>query len=430
MNEIPCPDGYLLNAGSPLAGGHHALNSYLVTVEERGWKPALKQLNSIRDKSQKVQIWMALLERLAWLREHGSPEPYFKQLHDVTYSIEEWKLAPSAAELILVLRKTLELAGSVMPYTPMPHLLAYIEEKGVTPELSAAVREFDEKVRKADFYVNQVRLQMFLSRLDMLAWWDEWNGIDLKRCWSEQVRADYRSMRGVEREGWRKLLHSIHGDEGVRPSGAWLTKAKTIIGEIGPEAMAVVLLRWFTPLRKGGAVRLSRPGSYVLRSLLWLVPLLENKDMAASAAEIAEAVFKPKKNGEKVIRTAAGIAGKEYEPPARPPVPGLDAITARALAAVLSPAAWGNHAPEFTGRVRVDGEVIRVEGHLSSYRVHISTGAVFRESDGQRIEVRGESIFAAAPEILKFGGIAEMLNQVVLLAEDWKHQGGITVLPE
>ena len=54
----------------------------------------------------------------------------------------------------------------------------------------------------------------------MLAWRDEWNEVNLKRCWSEQIRADFRSMDGGEREGWRRLLHSIDGDEGVRPAPA------------------------------------------------------------------------------------------------------------------------------------------------------------------------------------------------------------------
>src|SRR6185503_15487015 len=34
MDQIPCPDGYLLDAPSAIADGHHALNQYLVRVEE------------------------------------------------------------------------------------------------------------------------------------------------------------------------------------------------------------------------------------------------------------------------------------------------------------------------------------------------------------------------------------------------------------
>src|SRR5687768_6028441 len=143
MDEIPCPDGYLLVAKSPLADAHHALNDYLVCVQEQGWKPAAKKINAIRDKQLKLRIWMALLDRLEWLRERHTGNAYFKQLHDLTYNIEEWKLAPRESDLITALGKTAKLAGSVMPYTPMPHLMTYVEENGLMRELSEAVREFD-----------------------------------------------------------------------------------------------------------------------------------------------------------------------------------------------------------------------------------------------------------------------------------------------
>src|SRR6476660_8814121 len=112
MNEIPCPDGYLLDPASPLADGHHALNTYLVRVEEAGWKAATKELNSLRDKGLKFRIWMALLDRL------DRQSSYFSQLHDLTYSIEEWKLSLNEADLLAVLRRTSRLSGNVVPYTP------------------------------------------------------------------------------------------------------------------------------------------------------------------------------------------------------------------------------------------------------------------------------------------------------------------------
>jgi hypothetical protein len=69
MHQIPCPDGYLLDAGSPLAAGHHALNQYLVRVEEAGWQTALKEINTTRNKDLKLVTWKALLERMRWLGE-------------------------------------------------------------------------------------------------------------------------------------------------------------------------------------------------------------------------------------------------------------------------------------------------------------------------------------------------------------------------
>jgi hypothetical protein len=72
MDQIPCPDGYLLDAKPGVAVGHHALNLYLVRVEEAGWQTALKEINGIKDKGRKLMIWKALIERMAWLRENHS----------------------------------------------------------------------------------------------------------------------------------------------------------------------------------------------------------------------------------------------------------------------------------------------------------------------------------------------------------------------
>jgi hypothetical protein len=318
MHEIPCPDGYLLAAASPVADGHHALNTYLVRFEEEGWKLATKELNAIRDKRLKVRIWKALLDRLAWLHANNPAGPYFKQFHDLNYAIEAWKLAPFENDLIEILDQTGRLAGIVSPYTVMPHLMTYVEQHGLTPALSAAIRQFDTRTRAVDFYVNQVRLQLFNANLDMLAWRDEWNDIDLTRCWSEQIRADFRAMQGPVRESWRKLLHSIEGDMGVRPSPKWVKNAESQIQAIGADAFEKQLSHWFEPLRSGATVRLSREGSFILRRLMFLAQSLAKPELTARLGEIADVQFKPKKNGEKVIRAAAEAIGKP-DPTANPP---------------------------------------------------------------------------------------------------------------
>lgn len=424
MDQIPCPDGYLLAAKSPLADAHHALNTYLVAWDEQGWKAATKQLNSLRDKHLKFRIWMAMLERLEWHHATNPGNPYFQHLHDLTYAIEEWKLALTADELITAIRRTTELSEYLMPYSPMPHLMAFVEEHGLTPELSAAVREFDARVRHLPYKINQTRCQLLNSRLDMLAWWDEWNDVDLKRCWSEQIRADYRAMQGAERENWRRLLHSIQGDEAGKPVRSWLTKAEAVIQAIGPPEFRARLLRWFEPLRSGRTVKLSREGSFLLRSLIWLVPPLESPELMAILREIPQVIFKPKKNCDKVVRAASEATGVEYVPKPSAPPPSLDAITARAIAAACAVM------PQFAQRVRIDGGIAHIRGDLDRYRMHLSTGAVFRESDGHRVLVALENWVPAPLAGFDFGGIAELLGQIVFLTQDRKHAEAITVTPE
>ncbi len=308
MDQIPCPDGYLLDAKSVIAEGHHALNQYLVRVEEAGWQTALKEVNGTRDKRLKLLIWKALIERMLWLRDYNRQSACLSPLRGLAEQIEKWTLAPAEADLIEILARTAEAADFLAPYPPIPHLFAYIDAKGLTDELAAAIRQFRERVYDDRLGVNQTSLQLFRSRMDMLAWRDEWTPVDLKRCWSEQVRADFRAMQGAERENWRRLLYSIHGDEGTRPAPTWSAQAEAAIQKIGPEAVRARLAGWLAPLKKGKTQRLSREGSFVLRAFLWLAQASRDPELAARAAEIAEVEFKPKANGEKVIRAAAEAA--------------------------------------------------------------------------------------------------------------------------
>src|SRR4051795_4788706 len=88
MEQIPCPDGYLLDARSSLAEGHHAVNTYLVRVEEAGWNTALKEVNGIRDKRLKLLIWRALIEHMLFLRDHYRESPCLSPLRGLAERIE------------------------------------------------------------------------------------------------------------------------------------------------------------------------------------------------------------------------------------------------------------------------------------------------------------------------------------------------------
>jgi len=380
----------------------------------------------------KLRIWKALLDRLEWLRANSPESPYFAHLRDATYRIEEWKLAPTEADLLEILPATEKLAARVRSYTAMPHVLAYVEEHGLTPALSTALQAFGAGVREQGVRENQTSYQLFCSRLDMLAWWNEWNEVDLKRCWSEQIRADYRAMRGAERENWRRLLHSIQGDEGVRLAPKWLRGAEAQIQAIGPASFRAALLRWFEPLRRGRTQRLSREGSFILRSFIWLAQSLNDAELTARVGEIAEVEFKPKKNGEKAVRAAAEAVGRPDPTPAKPsqPMPSLDALTARAMAVVFSSQAWGGLPPQVAARVRIEGEIVHIRGDLDTYRMHISTGAVFRESDVKRVYVATEKAIPAPLGGMNLGGVAELLAQVLVLAEDAKHISALTAVTE
>jgi hypothetical protein len=54
---------------------------------------------------------------------------------------------------------------------------------------------------------------------------------------------------------------------------------------------------------------LSRPGSHVVRALIWVAAPLKDPALMESIAGIPEVRFTPKTNGEKVVRAAAEALG-------------------------------------------------------------------------------------------------------------------------
>jgi hypothetical protein len=284
--------------------------------------------------------------------------------------------------------------------------------------LSAGIEKFRSRVYDGSYTPNQTSLQLFRSRLDMLAWRDEWNAIDLKRCWSEHVRSDFRQMTGTDRENWRRLLHSIHGAEGVRPAPRWLEQAQALITAIGEDSFNRQLASWFGQFQPGRDQKLSREGSYLLRSFIWLAEASGDGDLIEKLGGILEVKFKPKANGVKVVRAAAEAAGKP-DPAARPTfVPlSFDALVSHALTAVFAP---GNSfiPPALAGRIESKDGIVYVRGDLDTYQVNVANGSIYRDSDGKRVSV----IKSCKPEALpEFGGVTELLSQVLVLAEDSKH---------
>lgn len=430
MEQLPCPDGYLLDTKSPLAEAHHALNTYLVRVEDAGWKVAMKEVSARRDKGLKLRIWKALLDRLEWLHTEKPHSPYFAQLHDLTVAIEGWKLSMPETDMLELLQRTGSLARFVMPYCVMPHLMSHVHEHGLTPALSAAIREFHAKVTDKGYSVNQTTSQLVNSRLDMLAWRDEWNNVDLKRCWSERVRADFRDIHGPERETWRRLLHSIDGDEGVHPVGGWLRDSEEWIKAIGKEAFRMQLLRWLKPLAPGTTHPLSREGSYILRSFLWLAQSLQDEELRAIAGAVAGVKFKPKRNGEKVVRAAAEIAGLP-DPIARPQVvPTRDAVIERALKAALSVHMNGLPLNGLSERLRFAEDIVHIRGDLDRYQMHMSTGDIYRGADGRRVAVSVEASPFKGLQRPELSGFADLLAKILILAHDAEHADAVSVLPQ
>lgn len=117
------------------------------------------------------------------------------------------------------------------------------------------------------------------------------------------------------------------------------------------------------------------------------------------------------------------------DPTVKPPAhaPRFEDAVVRALAAALSPANM-LAAPALAGRVEVGAEVVYVRGTLDNYEVHISGGAIFRQSDGRRVQIASSApqhVLTPLPG-MDLGGVMELLRHILILAEDDKNAAALT----
>jgi hypothetical protein len=149
------------------------------------------------------------------------------------------------------------------------------------------------------------------------------------------------------------------------------------------------------------------------------------------AGAVAGVKFKPKRNGEKVLRVAADIAGLP-DPIARPAqgAPTRDSVIERALKAALSVHINGLPLNGLSERLRFADDVVHINGDLDQYQIHVSTGAIFRRSDGRRVSVSAEASPFRGLQRPELSAFSELLARILILAEDAKHAGAVSVLPE
>lgn len=219
--------------------------------------------------------------------------------------------------------------------------------------------------------------------------------------------------------------------KGQRPAASWLAQSRKHVEDLGFAEFNTRVMSWFGLLRSASVQRLSREGSFLLRSFVWLAADLKSPDLLAQIREMSGVKFKPESNGQKVLRAAAEALG-EPDPTAKQQSthpPSLDSLIARALNAVLS-SGGSSDLSDLTSRIHISGEIVEIRGDLDSYRVHISTGAIFRNSDGQRVIVSDPDSRFAPVKVPDFAGETELLHHILLLADDAGNRAALSFYRE
>jgi len=136
---VPGPDGFLPERGEPLLAAHLRINDYLFAEEQRApnapfdiaiWRKLPK-----RFLAEQIQ---ATLRRLLGLDQHDAEletahiaRTRLETLLRVLYAIKD----PFTEPELRALGQTIPLLGRIAPYGPVEHVVEYLKQNDLTPEL-------------------------------------------------------------------------------------------------------------------------------------------------------------------------------------------------------------------------------------------------------------------------------------------------------
>jgi hypothetical protein len=287
-----------------LANTSEVLDEYLVSYNDD--RARYKKL----PKRQIIELIELILKRYAWLREHDAelPDAHVARLKlvkllPVLYSVK--KLPSTEADLRMMLDLSTPLLNYIPPDGPVDHVMEYIKDNDLTPELCQSLHNFQSNLRE---YGSVASMQSLRQRLHTLLFMDEWEPLKPSKCWSEAIRRDFRAMTGERKEHWRSLLKHIRGNAPKRMPDAWAKEAAERLAVVGIDDFNQQLAVWFAPFRSGEALSLSISGSHILKGLVWYVAVSGDETAKQTALWLLDVKWKQKRNMEKAM-TALEVLG-------------------------------------------------------------------------------------------------------------------------
>src|SRR5919198_1988422 len=125
-------------------------------------------------------------------------------------------------------------------------------------------------------------------------------------AWSDAAISDVEGMDEARRLAWTELLNVCTKAGGSQPSAKWLKSAETPLGRLGYDQFKRALLRWFPLVDKPRTQRveswsqyqpdpnnmLEATGADVLRSLVWLCAVEEDREVARALTALAVSAYR------------------------------------------------------------------------------------------------------------------------------------------
>ena len=386
-------------------------------------------------KRQIIELIEASLRNYTWLREHDAELPdahvarlKLAKLLQALHTVK--KLPYTEPELRTMIDLTTPLLNYIPPDGPVDHVMEYIKENDLTPELCRSLHNFQANLRD---YGSVASMQSLRQRLYTLLFMDEWDQLKPSKCWSECVRKDFRAMRGKRKEHWRRLLKHIRGNAKGLPD-SWAEEAVERLEAVGLEDFKQQLAQWFAPFRSEEPLPLSITGSHVLKGLVWYVAVSGDEEAKETALWLLDVKWKQKRNVEKSMMAleVLGVTRKELmdrnliaqPPPSKAAAALQNLMDIRALLnrvgfseAVSNPEKMtevhdrlmeelsepktpvAQHMAEAMKSMVMpnvvmdhDEGVIMVQGEQHFYRLFLSTGKIERVTDNAELELNWEKI--------------------------------------
>ena len=301
-------DGFRVEPGHPYATEHAVIDQFLRASHSdellRGPRLPTHGTDSLKSLRESIvrqstlnlpNLVLALSERVCWIAAHAEE---FTPKTKLFWRVETGKLMadilrqmPEAAEDVLI--AALQADGSnffgLSPSGRILHLCQiYVEKNGWSAELLSAMKPW-VKTQHGSHAALDIR-----RKAEWLMWFEDVSPIKADECWSSVVRADLRGMPKNERGLWMPLLSNASFAIADKPPAKWLTPAQEAFEKVGAGQFRDRYRRWFQPFRDAQPVKLTSPGLYLLRMLIWYAMVAQDPSVDEALAWFAQAQWKTK----------------------------------------------------------------------------------------------------------------------------------------
>ena len=309
MLATPGPDGFLATPDVADYPSHVLLTEHLRERQAAGGEALERALSRLRKlpKGELVALVRAIHARIAWIAEHerelSEPRRWQDFLAQLARNLYAANL-PFAAEDLITMLEGHRKHCALWSFGPEEMLVAHLETHDLSSTLAAELRRFHADLKGAPGgmkYQNQAGYESALQQVHMLLWHNESDPLDPSRCWSDRVRGELRAMSGTRQASWKALLRHIKGNAPAKPAKGWLKEAEQRLARVGLDDFRERFCCWLAPFSSAEPQSLTVAGSHILRGLLWYAALPKDPALAAAALSLLDAVWKAKRNIDKVM---------------------------------------------------------------------------------------------------------------------------------